>query len=392
MTPDSRPTSVELFTGCGGLALGIARANFNHLLLVDRNAEAAATVAFNASRGVEHVAQWPYLKYDVRDIDWTAYRGVDVVAGGPPCQPFGIGGKALGPDDDRDMWPEAVRAIREAEPSAFVFENVFGMLRDRFESYVAWVKACLERPNYPRGARETHEGHLKRISRLPKTYEVVIQSVNAAEFGAPQNRRRILFLGVRADAGFLPPLIKRTHTRERLLYDQYITADYWKRHGLSSKGRKPLIQPDVGLVSRLSRLTEPPPCLPCKTVRDAVSNLGKPNGKNGHIFQPGARSYAGHTGSPYDLPAKALKAGDHGVPGGENMLVHDDGTVRYFTIRESARLMGLPDDYCFPRSWTESMRQMGNAVPVQLGEVIGKWLGEQVEAVQKQRRRQENDG
>ena len=386
MTRADQPTSVELFSGCGGLALGIARAGFAHRLLVEWNADAAATVASNAARGIAHVADWPYQQGDVRAVDWGKYRGVDIVAGGPPCQPFGIGGKALGPDDERDMWPEAVRAIRETEPLVFAFENVFGMMRERFESYVAWVKACLERPMHPRRAGETHENHLKRLIKLPKTYEVAIQSVNAAEFGAPQNRRRILFLGVRADAGFLPPLLKRTHTRERLIYDQYVSGDYWTRHGLSRKGRKPLIQPDVSLAARLARLAEPPPGLPWVTVRDVFRDLGDPNGQNGHTFQPGARIYQGHTGSPLDLPAKALKAGDHGVPGGENMMVRDDGSVRYFTIRESARLMGLPDDYAFPRSWSESMRQMGNAVPVQLGESVGEWLAEQVQAVKKPRR------
>jgi DNA (cytosine-5)-methyltransferase 1 len=379
-------TSVELFSGCGGLALGIARAGFDHRLLVEWNADAAATVAVNAERGVNHVKDWPYLKGDVREIDWNAYKGVDVVAGGPPCQPFGIGGKALGPSDNRDMWPEAVRAIRETEPAAFAFENVFGMMRERFEGYVAWIKASLERPNYPRREDEPYEAHLKRLGKLPKLYEVTIQSVNAAEFGAPQNRRRILFLGVRADAGFIPPLVKRTHTRERLIYDQFVTGDYWRRHGLSPAGRKPLLQPDVSLASRLSRQDEPPPGLPWVTVRDALAGLGEPDGIKGHVFQPGARVYPGHTGSPLDLPAKALKAGDHGVPGGENMMVRDDGTVRYFTLRESARLMGLPDEYAFPRSWSESMRQMGNAVPVQLGEAVGAWLVDQVGAVRKRRK------
>ena len=151
-------------------------------------------------------------------------------------------------------------------------------------------------------------------------------------------------------------------------------------------GRQPLIKPDVALVSRLSRSLVPPAGLPWVTVRDALTGLGEPNGRNGHVMQPGARPYPGHTGSPLDLPAKALKAGDHGVPGGENMLVRDDGTFRYFTIRESARLMGLPDDYEFPRSWTESMRCMGNAVPVQLGEAIGAWLVSQVEAARRVRR------
>jgi len=110
------------------------------------------------------------------------------------------------------------------------------------------------------------------------------------------------------------------------------------------------------------------------TVRDALAGLGEPNGIRNHILQPGARVYPGHTGSPLDLPSKALKAGDHGVPGGENMMVRDDGSVRYFTTREAARLVGLPDEYAFPRSWTESMRQLGNAVPAPLGQAAGQWL------------------
>jgi DNA (cytosine-5)-methyltransferase 1 len=110
------------------------------------------------------------------------------------------------------------------------------------------------------------------------------------------------------------------------------------------------------------------------TVRDALRGLGQPTGFGNHVFQPGARIYKGHTGSPLDEPAKALKAGDHGVPGGENMMVLDTGGVRYFTIREAARLQGLPDDYEFPRSWSESMRQLGNAVPTQLAECVGGWL------------------
>jgi DNA (cytosine-5)-methyltransferase 1 len=110
------------------------------------------------------------------------------------------------------------------------------------------------------------------------------------------------------------------------------------------------------------------------TVRDAIHGLGEPNGQTNHVFQSGARAYKGHTGSPLDLPAKALKAGDHGVPGGENMMVRDDGGVRYFTAREAARLVGLPDDYLFPASWSETMRGLGNAVPAALGEAVGRWL------------------
>jgi DNA (cytosine-5)-methyltransferase 1 len=118
------------------------------------------------------------------------------------------------------------------------------------------------------------------------------------------------------------------------------------------------------------------PTKPWKTVRDAITDLPDPEksfSKDAfdHKFNPGARTYAGHTGSPLDEPAKTLKAGDHGVPGGENMLLKPNGSVRYFTVRESARLQTFPDDYRFPGSWTESMRQLGNAVPVTLAQAVG---------------------
>jgi DNA (cytosine-5)-methyltransferase 1 len=123
---------------------------------------------------------------------------------------------------------------------------------------------------------------------------------------------------------------------------------------------------------------------PWKTVRDAIDDLPDPRKKGkttsiaNHIFQPGARSYPGHTGSPLDEPAKALKAGDHGVPGGENMLRHPNGRIRYFTVRESARLQTFPDDYLFHGSWTESMRQLGNAVPVQLGKIVAESIAKKI--------------
>ena len=113
------------------------------------------------------------------------------------------------------------------------------------------------------------------------------------------------------------------------------------------------------------------------TVRDALQGLPEPTIQNSygianHTLNPGARAYNGHTGSPHDEPAKALKAGDHGVPGGENMLAYSDGTVRYFTVRESARLQTFPDTYHFNGSWSESMRQLGNAVPVRLAQTVAE--------------------
>jgi hypothetical protein len=89
-----------------------------------------------------------------------------------------------------------------------------------------------------------------------------------------------------------------------------------------------------------------------------------------HRLIPGARVYPGHTGSPLDQPAKTLKAGDHGVPGGENMIAFPDGSPRYFTVREAARLQTLPDTWRIEGQWSEAMRQIGNAAPVVLARVV----------------------
>ena len=120
---------------------------------------------------------------------------------------------------------------------------------------------------------------------------------------------------------------------------------------------------------------------PWRTVRDAISDLPNPTVKEhqqhlNHILQPGARSYPGHTGSHVDAPAKALKAGVHGVPGGENMLRQPDGSIRYFTVREAARLQTFPDRYRLHGPWGEAMRQLGNAVPVMLAQVVASSVHE----------------
>jgi DNA (cytosine-5)-methyltransferase 1 len=216
-------------------------------------------------------------------------------------------------------------------------------------------------------------------SKTRKEFQVVWQLVNAADYGAAQIRHRVLIFGIRSDLHVLPTHMTPTHSRDRLLWEQYVTGEYWTRHGLK-KGRAPILQQDRARVERLKLAGVAPAGAAWVTLRDALKGLGEPNGKRNHVLQVGARVYPGHTGSPLDLPAKALKAGDHGVPGGENMMVRDDGSVRYFTTREAARLVGLPDDYEFPRSWTESMRQLGNAVPAPLGTAAGGWLAAQLDS------------
>ena len=125
-----------------------------------------------------------------------------------------------------------------------------------------------------------------------------------------------------------------------------------------------------------------PPGLPWVTVREALYDLPAPQATNNNIrdhrFKGGARIYPGHTGSFIDEPSKTIKAGDHGVPGGENMIRFRDGKIRYYTVLEAKRIQTFSDDYQISGSWTEGMRQLGNAVPVKLGYILGSNLRAQL--------------
>ena len=374
--------SVELFAGAGGLAMGMGRAGFNHAAVVEWDHDSCETFRHNQRNHAHDVEQWPLFEVDARAFDYRTINGeVMVVSGGPPCQPFSLGGKHRGHMDERDMFPEAVRAVRELQPKAFIFENVKGLLRQSFASYFEYIHLQLAHPEQTRRSGEPWERHCSRLERhhtsnhAAASYNVVYRLLNAANYGVPQRRERVFLVGFRSDLGVEWTFPDATHCEDELLRDQWITGDYWERHRVARCNRT---APSANLAPRIARLRNDDMFtrgLPWGTVRDAIMGLPDPekhmrNGVANHVLNAGARCYPGHTGSPLDEPAKTLKAGDHGVPGGENMLLRPDGTVRYFTVREAARLQTFPDGYVFCGSWTETMRQLGNAVPVRLAEVI----------------------
>lgn len=378
-------TSVELFAGAGGLGMGVGRAGFESKLVIDWDGHACATIRTNQALNHPAVSSWPLRECDVRDVDFRMIGTVDLVSGGPPCQPFSLGGKHHGPLDDRDMFPQAIRAVRELMPRAFVFENVPGLKRPAFSHYLGYIRDQLAFPEVTIRPQETWMDHARRLRRESDTantyrglaYRVQIETANAADFGVPQKRERMFMVGLRSDLEVDWTFPRATHSQDALLWQQWITGEYWDRHRIATSDRP-------SIPSRLRRRLEPfqgfdipPPSKPWRTVRDALNGLSDPEFDPtscrripNHQFNPGARVYAGHTGSRLDEPAKVLKAGDHGVPGGENMLARDDGTCRYFSVREAARLQTFPDSYVFPGSWTETMRQIGNAVPVKLAHVF----------------------
>ena len=383
-------SSLELFAGAGGLGIGLAAAGFKPRAVVEFNKWCCDTLRQNHTTLSRDGGDWTVIEGDVRKVDFTVYEGrVDLVSGGPPCQPFSLGGRHRAYDDVRDMFPQAVRSVREARPQAFIFENVKGLTRASFLDYFNYVQLQLEHPELTASADETWQDHLRRLqqhhtstTRPGLHYKVVTKLLNAANFGVPQRRERVIFVGFRddIDARWAPD--DGEHTQEALVWDQ-LYGDYWERHQVRMADR--VLEGRAQSMARRLSKEERPVTKPWRTTRDAIAGLPAPTEASAttvhdHRLQPGAKAYPGHTGSFIDEPAKTLKAGVHGVPGGENMVRLPDGSVRYFTVRESCRLQTFPDDYRLHGAWTECMRQLGNAVPVELAKQVGIGVMEKLRA------------
>ena len=284
-------------------------------------------------------------------------------------------------------------------PKAILIENVKGLLRASFAKYFEYIILQITHPELTYRKDENWQDHLSRLERYHTRgkqkglfYQVVFRRLNAANYGVPQRRERVFIVAFRGDIQAKWAFPETTHSQEELLYSKWISGEYWDRHEIVKR-----LRPSIPAIHRniLDRLRD---CLfttdlqPWRTIRDAISDLPDPTkttdtGIPNHRFNPGARIYGGHTGSPLDEPAKTLKAGDHGVPGGENMLAYPNGTVRYFTVRERHRLQTFPDNFIFQGSWTESMRQLGNAVPVRLARYIASSIRDKLMGEKKGERR-----
>ncbi len=313
--------SIDLFCGAGGLSLGLEAAGFESALGVDTNPDACATYqqAFPKSK----VEQLP-----IDEINFRQWRGVDLVAGGPPCQPFSNGGLRLAAKDSRDMLPEFVRAVNESKPKAFILENVAGLLALRNHDY---LNAILE--------------------QFDDAYEILPpRIVNAADYGVPQKRLRLVIIGVRGGRVDFPA---PTHP---------IGMQVTSRSVLQAN--MPLDAPN-----------------PSKVVFAKVPDL-RPSPYAGHLFNGGGR--------PINLngPAPTILASAGGnkthfvdeqnlVPSYHKHLyeggrprrgVLDGG--RRLTIKESALLQSFPKGMSFEGSRSSQYTQIGNAVPPRLAEVI----------------------
>ena len=258
-----------------------------------------------------------------------------------------------------------------------------------FRPYLEYILLQLALPGLAPGVDEGWKQHKVRLLDAwvanehgdAPAYDVTIGLRECADFGLPQRRGRVFMVAMRTDERVPVAIPIGSHTEAQLTYDQHATGEYWERHGLAMPKAD-------GVVVREARSIRTAPWL---TVRDALKDvpppiMGRANGHHpNHVGIPGARSYPGHTGSPWDQPAKTLKAGVHGVPGGENMLRGDDEEVRYFTVHEAALLQGFPSDYEFIGSRSEAMRQIGNAAPTPVCNAIATAIRKGLQSKKKGR-------
>lgn len=399
-------TSVELFTGGGGLAQAMHKVGFRHLLCNEFAKRACETLRGNGAiqwsldseLPASLASPWPLIEGDIRELfadpernerfeksvfaELASQADVDVVAGGPPCQPFSLGGAHKGYEDERNMFPYLFRVVRETRPKAIICENVRGLLRSSFKPYFDYILRELKAPFEQRDETEEwfeHDARLRRAlegesSDLSERYDVYPMPVNAADYGVPQVRHRVIIVAFRKDLGITWETPKPTHSEALLIHDQ-VNGEYWERYG---------IRPTLDVATLRAKPGEPgndSESAPWRTLRDALHEptclpdpvIGQEDENYlHHIGWPGARIYKGHTPNVLDRPAKTVKAGVHGVPGGETVMIDRDGTHRYMTVREVARVMTFPDEWSLAGPRGEQMRQLGNAVPVRLGEVFAR--------------------
>ena len=303
-------TCVEICAGAGGQALGLAMAGFVHVALIEYEADYCKVLKDNRP-------EWNIICADVHDFDGRPYRGVDLLAGGVPCPPFSVAGKQLGKDDERDLFPEAIRLIKEIQPRAVMLENVRGFLGSGFDEY------------------RTHI--LDSIQELG--YETQIKLLNASSFGVPQLRPRVVIVGIRNDQtgvfSYPDEDASSAPTVGKTLYDLMAENGWMGAKDWAIKANK--IAPTLVGGSK----KHGGPDLGPTRARNAWAELGV-DGK----------------GIANEAPAPDFE----GMP--------------RLTSRMMARVQGFPDTWRFGKRKTVACRMFGNAFPPPVAQAVGEKIKE----------------
>lgn len=290
-------SSVEICAGAGGQALGIEMAGFSHTALVEIDKAACATLRLNRP-------DWNVLELDVHHVQGEWFKGVDLLAGGVPCPPFSVAGKQLGEKDERNLFPEAIRLVKEIEPRAVMFENVRGIFDPQFDGYRAWISNELDKLGYT-------------------SYWKLLQ---ASEYGVSQLRPRALCVGFRKELGIeyewpssslFPPKTVGNLLYDLMKSDGWIGADQWREQ-----------------------------------ANDIAPTL-----------VGGSKKHGGADLGPTRARKKWATLGVDGTGLADTVPSADFNGMPKLTIRMAARIQGFPDEWQFYGKKTASYRQIGNAFP-----------------------------
>ncbi|WP_028244678.1 DNA cytosine methyltransferase [Pseudoclavibacter soli] len=321
MTYTSRLSVLEICAGAGGQSSGLEMAGFGHSLAVEIDKDAAATLRLNRPR-------WDVHEGDVREVSGRAYKGIDLIAGGVPCPPFSIAGKQLGADDERDLFPEAIRLVREARPAAVMLENVKGLASARFAPYRQSILDALDGMGY----------------------DADWQLLNSSEFGVPQLRPRFILVAMR----------RRNFRRFE-----------WPR----AIGTPPTVG------STLRPLMGARGWAGAETWARGANNIAP-------TLVGGSKKHGGADLGPTRAKQAWLRLGVDGrgiadeAPGSEAPVDY----VPRLTNAMAARVQGFAPEWHFYGRKTSVYRQIGNAFPPPVAKAVGSSIAEALGAVDSQRK------
>ena len=299
-------TCVEICAGAGGQAIGLERAGFEGLAHVEYDRHACATLRLNRP-------DWNVIEGDVRDFSARKFKGVDLLAGGVPCPPFSVAGKQLGADDERDLFPEALRLVAECKPKAVMLENVRGFLDAVFTDYRLSLKDQLKKMGY------LTSWHL----------------LNASDFGVPQLRPRVVIVAIRKDLAdrFYPPIPLTDGVQAKTVGETLVdlmAANGWER-----------------ALEWATTANEIAPTLVGGSKKHGGADLGPTRAK---------KAWA-------SLGVNGKSLADTAPPKGYSEMPK-------LTLRMAARIQGFPDDWEFAGGKTAAYRQIGNAFPPPVGYAV----------------------
>ena len=303
------PTCVEICAGAGGQALGLEQAGFRHIALVEIEKKYCTTLLGNRPF-------WNVIPEDVHFFSGIPYAGADLLAGGVPCPPFSVAGKQLGENDERDLFPQAIRLIREINPKSVLLENVRGIFDKVFDDYRSRIKTEIE----------------------DLGYKVYWELLNASDYGVPQLRPRAILVAIRNDISrkfsFPSPYDEKVSVGEAIC--DLLGRNGWKQ---------------------------------CDNWKESA-NIVAPT------IVGGSKKHGGPDLGPTRARNAWAAIGIDGKGIADDAPPSDFEGFPRLTTRMVARIQGFPDDWKFKGSKTLVYRQIGNAFPPPFAKAVGEKIKE----------------